>query len=356
MVGVFYFAAVFLVAFGEEDEVNHHMSTQLLHVEEDSHARALTTCSDAWGEFDEKYPLTSSQMNHNPSVPADFSEYRDLPTRRVAYGSGLTVFPRNKFAICLIPKVGSSMWKNILLKMTLNDTSATNITQWELMASNFQGSAKDKTAVFSDPAATRAVFVREPVSRFTSAFLNKCVTAMKWCPILENVQDSDEPVTMRRAVDWMVSVDKRSVDAHWMPQSYFCELQRRVSEYTMVGAYSEENYGNDASCLMDMANLSYYNSKGPEYDNAPYWDDVAGDGASPPNDYHSSTDAEEHAVLQKLFTKDGAEKLIEALGDDYDTFHFPRQPEWLSGATGEWFDADFSGAQAPTSFPWSNKM
>jgi len=184
------------------------------------------------------------------------------------------------------------------------------------------------------------------VSRFASAFLNKCVSVSNLfdCPILEFMQDSDEPVTMRKAVDWMVSVDTASLEGHWLPQSYFCELRGRVSEYTMIGVYSEENYGNDASCLMDMANLSYYNSKGPEYDNAPYWDDAASFGSE--NDYHCSTDAEEHALLQKLFTKDGAERLIEALAVDYDTFHFPRQPEWLSGATGEWFDAVLNGAQA----------
>jgi len=119
-----------------------------------------------------------------------------------------------------------------------------------------------------------------------------------------------------------------------------------VSEYNVVGLYSEENYGEDATCLMDIANISSFNSKGPEYNNTPYWESIDTASDRPPNDYHSDTDAEEKAVLQKLFTKEGAEMLIEALADDYDTFHFPKNPDWLAGATGEWFDAVLSEAQA----------
>lgn len=354
MVGIFCFAALLVLAFGADDDGTDHLTTCLIQsIKKDALETASapdSSCTDAWGEFDEAQPLTSTQLELNPTLPADFSHYVDLPRGGfMADNVGLFVFPEYHFAICLIPKVGSSMWADILIKMVLNDRSAADKFLWLDIAGGYKGSAEEKTAVFSDPAATRAVFVREPLSRFASAYLDKCVSEMPtllMCPMMEIVDDG-APVTMRAAVDWMVGTDRTIVNEHWLPQSYFCELQDRVSEYTTVGLYSEENYGKDATCLMDMANISYFNSKGAEYGFSPYWEDVDTASDRPPNDYHSDTDDEEQLVLQKLFSPEGAQKLIEALANDYDTFHFPKEPAWLAGATGEWYDSVLSEPPPP---------
>jgi len=66
---------------------------------------------------------------------------------------------------------------------------------------------------------------------------------------------------------------------------------------------------------------------------------------APPNLFHSNTTADEHSMLQKLFTKEAALKLVRHYYRDYTTFHFPKEPEWISGATGELYNVAFSPYQ-----------
>merc|ERR1719465_42019 len=88
-------------------------------------ALAVSSCANDWGEFDKTQMLTRTQWNHDTALPADFHPYSDTPPGAgIADNMGLFILPKYKFAICLIPKVGSSMWNDILLKMVLNDPSA----------------------------------------------------------------------------------------------------------------------------------------------------------------------------------------------------------------------------------------
>lgn len=362
MIGVFCFALFCSVASGTDDTTDH-LTTCMIQSPGESLMKktalaAVSSCANDWGEFDETQMLTRTQWNHDTALPEDFYPYLDTPPGAgIADNVGLFILPKHNFAICIIPKVGSSMWNDILLKMVLNDPSADGNKSLfdEELAAAAKGTPEQKRSIFSDPAATRAVFVREPLSRFASAFLDKCVTenpttnvhfVEDMCPPML-LSGSGERVTMKTAVDWYTTVNKRTLDEHWLPQSYICQLDTRVSEYTVVGLYSEDNYGNDASCLMEVANISYFNSKGPEYGNAPYWEDVDTATLVPPNNYHVDTDAAEQLMLQKLFTKEGARRLIGALAVDYDTFHFPREPAWVIGATGEWYEMLLDPEQAP---------
>merc|ERR1719337_206568 len=73
--------------------------------------------------------------------------------------------------------------------------------------------------VFADPEATRAVFVRDPLHRFLSAFLNKCynptddeaqgqagMASMQNCPMYK------EGIVFKDAVEWALQSDMNNVN------------------------------------------------------------------------------------------------------------------------------------------------
>jgi len=295
-----------------------------------------------WPEFFAGTPLLTTQVNHNDHVSGSFTNYRDFPPGGPwAPNVGLFIFPKLSFAICVIPKVGSSMWMDVLLKMVKDDPSAKGKFEWTKYSNDWRGTAAQKAALFSDSSTTRAVFVREPLSRFASAFLDKCYServSLSTCPMKEKADAENTSLTMSVAVNWMMQANLLTLNEHWLPQAYFCQLKSRILQYSIVGRYSQNSYGDDATCVMEDAGLDRYNSKGPDHNNTAYWTTSDTSANAPPNNYHTNTDAEENAMLQRLFTPDAARKLIALLHMDYETFNFPKEPAWVPQATGSLYN------------------
>jgi len=237
--------------------------------------------------------------------------------------------------MCVITKVASTEFRTILAKIQAGNVSASvDIeTMHDLPPETWppKATASQMLALFSDPSATRMVFTREPLSRFRSAFMNKCNTTLTdpSCPVLPEGSDGGA-LSMKDAVEWMLMQNPARLEQHWLLQSEHCQLRDRVTEYTVVGRYSKENLSKDASCIMDMAGVGDFNNMGPQSTSESFWDAVAA-----PNPTGSDTDAQEIAELQRLFTPEAARKLIQHLRQDYETFNYPKEPAWLEGATGE---------------------
>jgi len=228
--------------------------------------------------------------------------------------------------------------------MGTQNASASGKKLWEEYSRGAKGSVAARNSVFSNPEATRVVFVREPLSRFASAVLDKCLSeepSTTMYPMLEAVTP-DKPFTMRTAVEWMLKAELTTLDAHWMPQSFFCELRERVGEYTTVGYYSQETFGQDSACVMEMAGLSEFDTKGLG-SGEPFWTSSDTSSGKAPNGFHVNNTIAENSLLQKLFSPDAARDLIWKLIDDYVSFHLPVEPDWLAGATGEYFETVFYG-------------
>merc|ERR1719335_1130764 len=83
--------------------------------------------------------------------------------------------------------------------------------------------------VFKDPQAVRAVFVRDPLSRFVSAFLNKCLKGEENCRAYKF-----GGIVFRDAVEWAVNTTDME-DMHWRPQSHHCHLKHRLHQYSVIG-------------------------------------------------------------------------------------------------------------------------
>jgi hypothetical protein len=231
----------------------------------------------------------------------------------------------------------------------LTDDMSSNSANYEVVSDSDQMfGPKGKWDVFSDPAATRAVMVRDPLARFASAFLDKCTQnnchSGGFClpRVWKNIPEG-KPISFQLAVEFMLSQgtpeSPAQLDGHWSLQSEHCELHKRVSEYTVVGMMKKDTFAQDSTCIMDLARLQRFNTRGQSEGNVPFWG-AAGEMAAVPDwgaqnvNKDAETDMGEEEVLKRLFTKDAAMKLIKHFKQDYDTFNLP-VPGWVDDATGE---------------------
>lgn len=309
-------------------------------------------CATPYGSF-LGAPLTATQLQKNASNDPlsfdNFEHYPGAPWSAAVHQGGLFVLVDQKFAMCQVPKVASSEWLTVLSKVFLNNASQNDkdVAIGAMMPLSEPWMAQ---AVFSDPNAVRVVFVRETLSRVRSSFMSRCVdiaadpsTDEGGCPMSNGVNMMK--LTMKDVVEWVVKADlsSPSTNAHWMPQSEFCELRDRISEYNVIGLYNKDLLWKDSTCVMDMAGFSEFNTLGPEYDDAPFWApvdekfDISG-GVSAT----SSDSAAEIEELKKLFTKEAGRAVLKAYESEIKLFNFPPEPEWLKDATGELYETPLS--------------
>mmetsp|Transcript_64130 Transcript_64130/g.173140 ORF Transcript_64130/g.173140 Transcript_64130/m.173140 type:complete len:333 (-) Transcript_64130:254-1252(-) len=238
---------------------------------------------------------------------------------------GLMAFPEQNFAFCTIPKNACRSWLRVLEKVYLNDPGYTPSDTFIRLKEHVQ-SASARADVFSNPSATRAVFVRDPIARLASVFFDKCASHKGPCPIDHNVW-----VSIRKIVSWALNADlgPSHLNEHWVMQSHFCELKERIHEYTFIGYMTKESLTRDAACLLEEAGLAKFNAE------------FVGDET--PTEKNTWTN--EERLLMKLFTKDAAKELVQKFADDYSTFGLP-EPAWVESATGEWYDKIPSNSSA----------
>jgi len=141
--------------------------------------------------------------------------------------------------------------------------------------------------------------------------------------------------SLKDAVEWMLARNPKQLESHWLLQSEYCELSKRVLEYDVVMLYSKDTLAADASCLMELAGIQAFNSDGEEQ----FWrtlTDLVGTGDRPGTTSHagsSYTDDEDAEKLKLLFPPKVANLLMAHLQQDYDVFNIPK-PEWIAHATG----------------------
>lgn len=307
---------------------------------------ATDKCTNEWATrlFGEgmlnQTQMVSRQVTSNRFMP--FKNFSNYGGGRSIHRTGMFVFPSHRFAFCAIAKVSSSQWVTLMAKIAFNDTSILDKT---LVDSVPLPKDKDIEAVFADPTATTAVMVREPLARFASAFFDKCnKTATdegvekEECPMKKPGEPGWSYLSVKDAVTWMLEHDPRTQEFHWMLQSEYCELRKRVHQFSVVMLYSKKRTGGDASCLLEAAGLQRFNSMGPAYNNTPFWTTQARECMDMPTlnrepSAASCTADDEEDILKLIFPPDVARRLMAHLQQDYDTFNIP-EPSWIKDATG----------------------
>jgi hypothetical protein len=305
--------------------------------------KALASCTGKWGIFP-KDPLNRSlvQPSSSHDTLQDFTDFTHFGKKNF---TGLFASPAHRFAFCSIAKVSSSAWANIFMKLHFNDPSAEYVDGQPY----FSTSHEDMAAVFSDPGATTAVAVREPLARFVSTFLNKCNVSDKslhWrfaevCPL-----EKSSNVSMKNLVEWMLSQDPAHVEFHWLLQSEYCQLRDRIQSYDYVLHYGKETFGPDSACLMEKAGLVRFNTNGPKTNWSDFWTVGASScreeeeelGNEPTTT--SCTEDAEVEMLKLLLPPEVAKLLMAHFRQDYVTFNIP-EPDWLSQALGILYDTPF---------------
>lgn len=281
-----------------------------------------------------KSPWMSDSLRRDDMTFDSYSE--------IAGSQGLFVYPPNNFAFCLIEKNACATWISTVMQPLLTgieppaceeedspDDCAARVNFSVAKESQKLFGQQGMDSVFRDPAATRAVFVRDPMARFVSAFFNKCASASRGFDLAYNCIIPEEVPTVTRkfrdAVENALKLDWDTVNPHWGPQVKHCELETRIQSYNMISLIQKETFVEDMNCVLAKAGLERFAK--PEH--VQPWATTMKKGDSQLN----ST-----MVLQKLFPPEVARQLINHMHLDYDVLGFPTEPEWLAGATGEWYD------------------
>jgi hypothetical protein len=292
------------------------------------------SCKADWGTFEDVSVLDRTQsLQVQQLMPTSFSTFN----HGSAY-QGLYINPNANFAFCTIEKNACAAWNVLFTKLARNDTRSTFL-DWHVIQTSFKNAGPEAAEqIFANPTSTRAVIVRDPLARFASAYFSKCVPMEKHgvcepttiCLSDTGTKQHPKAVTFESVVNAMLHSDPRSMDGHWKLQSEHCELKTRVSEYSIIGLMKKDTLAADATCILDIAGLSEFNVDGS---GQRFWHiPTQSDG----DIVHVDPQSEE-SVLKKLFTPDAARALIAHLKQDYDTFHFQREPDWVKDATGEWY-------------------
>eukprot|EP00418_Pyrodinium_bahamense_P093937 CAMPEP_0179025724 /NCGR_PEP_ID=MMETSP0796-20121207/8139_1 /TAXON_ID=73915 /ORGANISM="Pyrodinium bahamense, Strain pbaha01" /LENGTH=376 /DNA_ID=CAMNT_0020721767 /DNA_START=51 /DNA_END=1181 /DNA_ORIENTATION=+ len=276
-----------------------------------------------WGVANDGYLKGVQFISHaGPLKPMRFNGFHHGSNNR----EGLFVYPETRFAFCLIEKVGCSSWATVFNKVT---RKIWNIKSPWYGVVGAHWSEDRATRVFTDEGSTRVVWVRDPLERLLSGFLNKCTKAGsdfdRLCPFKKPGQAPGFPFS--QVLQWLTDGgDVERVDSHFTPQSSHCELHHRLLEYNTIGLMSKASFARDASCILERAGMGYANTQG-KGDNSTFFNDPV----------NVEVKAEQAvAYLKKFFTREAARAFIQAYKEDYALFRI-REPEWIEEATGEWF-------------------
>jgi len=246
-------------------------------------------------------------------APRDFGDFD--------HGSdyeGLYVNSKTNFAFCLIEKNACTLWSTIFNKLESGDLNAG--PAYGLAHSTFSAAAAMK--VFQDNSATRAVFVRDPLERFLSAFLDKCRDSCSnpFCQ-MRTLEQKGYAIPFSQAIEWLKTINTSSTEGHFRSQSRHCELNSRLHEYTILHVMEKQTLAINAACLLERAGLSYL--------------DVESSAAI--NKHPMTSDPSETTeYLKSFYTQESAETVYNAYNEDYALFKLPR-PSWIEHAHGKFF-------------------
>ena len=245
----------------------------------------------------------------------------------------LFIHPPSKFAFCRIAKNGSTQWSKVLAKILNNDAGI--ISVWPHFSvpklSIDQYGIDGVESIFSDPTATRAVMLRDPLARFASSYLDKCFgmnCTNKICyPRKHAGKEEGQKVTFREAINWLVDTNPLAIiDPHWRLQSEFCNLREHLNDFTIIGRMEKETFTSHSNCILEKARIT---SSEPFFKTRDEITNRMG--------IHYRKESEED-VLKKLYSPRMARIVMEKMYQDYEVLRLP-EPAWIDDATGEWLDS-----------------
>eukprot|EP00978_Attheya_sp_CCMP212_P049033 scaffold607408_cov173-Attheya_sp.AAC.1 len=134
---------------------------------------------------------------------------------------------------CTIEKVGTRSWRDMHIEYHHGNVTG---KYWESAKPNMSN-------------VPMAVFTRDPLERFLSAFMNKCLlnslaVSEKHCqPESENIIEFRKGLTDHQHFDSFVSIMPLSWNVHFAPQAMYCNgLFRTIDDYDFVGSMDSDTF------------------------------------------------------------------------------------------------------------------
>mmetsp|Transcript_6269 Transcript_6269/g.13893 ORF Transcript_6269/g.13893 Transcript_6269/m.13893 type:complete len:365 (+) Transcript_6269:1-1095(+) len=259
------------------------------------------------------------------------------------WDSSPMVDKEHRLIFCEHPKVACSEFKRLFMRLSgqaprefpqlVEKPSAKDLnwlhhpkTNRILRLNSF--SAEEASQMMADKSWTKAVFVRDPLERLLSGYLDKCrMLPEEWrskgnCPSNGYISFPDfVKAVFAKASDWDGLL---AMNAHWRPQSINCDLYKWLEYYQFQGNFS--HLGPHSKYLLQ--SLGLYDKYGHGWQKYGYgWSDTE-DGfelfAEKPHD-HKLRDAGNK--VEEYFTKELADFALDFYRKDYELFSLPR-PSW----------------------------
>lgn len=175
--------------------------------------------------------------------PGEFGDWQNW--------SELLAFRNNQFGkdfvFCTIPKNGCSLWKQAFLRALGSDhwntTNKTLVHNPELSGLDLVGYTAEHEINTSDigalmgPGSTslKAAIVRDPITRFLSSYLDRCVDFNEWQRCL-----TLEPASFEEVISAFEAKGDVIADIHFRNQTEFCGLQfTNYTHYDMIEYYED---------------------------------------------------------------------------------------------------------------------
>ena len=315
------------------------------------------SCDVHWPTFAPDRPLNTTYIIHPDDSPNTTQRQQAmLEYIQQSPPTGLFVYPPNRFAFCTMPKTGCTQWVEVLGKILRDDPTYDyrdyHLPQKSQDKFHLRQNPRAIQQIFQSPNSTRAVFIREPMARFLSAFLDKCFgkhcdNKLCYARSFHNIPPGT-PITFRQALDWILhpgTLVDGTMNAHYQPQTFMCGLSHPDalhSMYNIVAYLDKKTVSKDAACIMERAGLTRYNTRGGGPEEDPFWVSLT---EIPIFNYRPANQEEEN--LKRFFTPELARQFMEKYRVDYETLHIP-EPAWVQHATGEWLDSlDLPMKQCP---------
>jgi len=239
----------------------------------------------------------------------------------------------NKLLYCSIEKTACTAWRRVMYRMQhphdneyMSGVSEHRVHRWFLDATKAPNSevarrvALEKLGKLADEAYTAFVIARDPVDRFVSAYLNKCVQEPEKCAV--NVKATPRGVELiDYLLDELLKTPIDHMNVHFRPLYSFCGLRLLSRSYRVIrfDHMAKDSYAVAAAAHLPPARHALL--MGALKDNID-------------TDEKANPTTELKDLTSTLLNRHRMMKFMLLYADDYEIFGFPLPPIYLQGAGG----------------------
>ena len=196
-------------------------------------------------------------------VDSNLTSSRGPPNLTDSLLDRFIVVPEYKILFCYSEKVGCTMFNQLFRDLRLlNPSISREEAKWLARSHWFRNkpqhhnlTKQDLEGLLASPKWTKAVFYRDPVSRFVSAFRSKCGRADGDGD--EHCQDAfgQKRIPFSDALDFLETADSIS-NPHFMPISEFCGgIKNNLEYYDFVQELNPKTVGSHIRSLFDKVHV-----------------------------------------------------------------------------------------------------